>query len=208
MTLLPRLGWSLSAALASFTLLRPPAEPSTAPPAEPRGGLVTLYARDDLACALDLRGGRVGAALSQGEIDLRNAQLVYGAFEPGLLSFGFDDRERVAVLDLGDVYVPPQERAADRTVEYPVALFHTLFVDGSRFFYQGPGRSLHRFDDADRILGSFPPEGLAHVKPQVGHTYVLRAKRDGVGGTDLLFKLHVVAHRPGESLTLRWAPVG
>lgn len=203
MTLLPRLGWSLTAALASLALLRPAPEP----PAVPVGGVVTLYARDDLACAFDLRNGKEGGALFEGEIDLQNAQLIYGAFERDLLSYGFNDRERVAVLDLGEVYVPPQARATDRSLEYPVALFHTLFVDGPRFFYLGPGRSQHRFEDADRILGSFPPEGLAHLAPQVGHTYVLRTKRDGAGGTDQLFKFHVVAHHPGESVTLRWARV-
>lgn len=206
MIALPRLGWSLTAAALSLALLGSPAEPSE-PAAQAPGGIVTLYARDDLACAFDFRTGKVGASILEGEVSLDHAQLLYDVFEPGFLSFGFTDRERVAVLDLGEVYVPPQDRATDRSLEYPVALFHTLFVDGPRFFYLGPGRSLHRFEDADRILGSTPREGLAHVAPVVGHTYVLRTKREGVGGTDELFKFHVVAIRPRESVTLRWARV-
>lgn len=195
--------WCLAASLLAALVLGGDRPESPDPRS---GGLVTLYAHDDLACSFDFRGGRAGGRVQDGEIRLESAQLAYDVFEPGHLSVGFADDERVALLDLGAAYVPPQRRPSDGAREFGLALFHTLQLDGSRFTYSVPGGSRRAVPAADGILGLLPLRGeLTHLAPEVGHTYLLRATREGRAGNDDLFKLHVVAHRPGESLTLRWA---
>jgi len=166
-----------------------------------------LYARDDLASSFDFRSGSAGGRVVEGEIRLADAQLVYGAFLRDQLSFGFVRNERVEVLDLGDVSVVPQVRARDQTVEFPISVLHTLAFDGARFTYLGPGGAVHAFEAADRILGSLPPETLRHLEPQLGHTYLVRVHREGVGARDEFFAFEVVDLEAGRRLTLRWNAV-
>jgi hypothetical protein len=172
-------------------------------PGEPQAGLVTLQAGDDLASSFDFRTGTHGAQVFDGEIEL-SGQIAYDSFAPGLLSYGFVRDEHAALLDLGALEVPPQARARDRALEFPVSLFHTLFLRGPNFQYVGPGGDVHPFEEANAIFEPLPAEALRHVEPELDHVYLLRVKRDGVRD-DELFKFQVVGKIPGHSLTLRWA---
>jgi len=176
-------------------------------PQAPDEGLVTLYARDDLASSFDFRSGTAGGHVVDGEVRLSDAQLAYGAFLRDQLSFGFVRNERVEVRDLGDVSVAPQVRGRDPAAEFPVSVLHTLAFDGARFTYLGPGGDVHSFEPADRILGSLPPEEVRHLEPQLGHTYLLRVHPEGVGLRDEYFAFQVVDLEPGRRLTMRWRAV-
>lgn len=188
------------AALAWFGAFGPAQEATTE-------GLVTLYAGDDLQSSFDFRRGLPGGQVFDGEVELSNAQIAYDVFAPDRISFGFVRDERIEVLDLGDIVVPPQVRARDRALAFPISLFHTLSKRGSSFVYLGPGGDVHAFDPADRILGGTPGLGLRHVEPHVGHTYLVRARLEGVGLPDELYKFEIVDHLPGHSVTLRWGRV-
>lgn len=168
--------------------------------------LTTLYAHDDLQSSFDFRHDRAGGRVEAGEVRLTDAQIAFGSFARGMLSFGFVRDERVVVLDLGELAVAQQARAADRAEEFPVALFHTLFRDGARFAYVGPGGDVHPFEAAEEILGNLPTPGLRHLEPRVGHTYLLRVRRDG-GALDEYFKFEVVDLVADQTLTIRWALV-
>ena len=170
-------------------------------------GLVfTLYARDGLQSSFDFRRGRAGGHVVDGEIRLDDAQVVFDAFAPDQLSVGFLRDERVELLDLGELDVPPQARASDRAEKFALSVFHTLFLDGERLAYVGPGGDAHPLDGTSRLFAT-PPEGLRHVQPVVGHVYVIRALRRTVGSADDVFKFLVLDHVPQQSLTMRWVPV-
>lgn len=175
------------------------------PPPVPREGLVTLLAGDDLASSFDFRSGAHGARVVDGEVRL-SGQLVYDTFAKGLLSHGFVRDEKLAVLDLGALEVQPQARARDAALEFPVSLFHTLFLRGPNFYYVGPGGDAHPFPAADAIFEPLPAEELRHFEPELDHVYLLRVKRDRAREEEL-FKFVVVAKIPDHSLTLRWARV-
>jgi len=175
------------------------------PPPAPREGLVTLLAGDDLASSFDFRSGGPGARVGDGEVRLFG-QLAYGRFAKGMLSHGFVRDEKLAVLDLGPLEVQPQSRARDAALEFPISLFHTLFLRGPNFYYRGPGGDAHPFSAADAIFDPLPAEELRHLEPEADHVYLLRVKRDGARQEEL-FKFQVVAEIPDHSLTLRWASV-
>ena len=78
--------------VAPLALLR-----EAGPQAQPEEGLVTLYARDDLASSFDFRSGTAGGRVVDGEIRLTDAQLAYGAFLRDQLSFGLVRNERVDI---------------------------------------------------------------------------------------------------------------
>ncbi|NOT32459.1 MAG: hypothetical protein HOP15_18595 [Planctomycetes bacterium] len=196
--------WLVCASLALFPLAlvavddRPPHE---------RAGLVTLFAHDDIQSSFDFRQGRAGGHILDGEVRLESAQLAFDVFAREQVSFGFVRDERVELLDLGELRVAPSVRARDRAEEFPIALFHTLAFEGARFSYLGPGGDVLALDLAGRLLGPLPLEGIRHVEPRVGHTYLMRVRRKGSRLADELFKFQVVALVHGHSLTIRWAPV-
>jgi hypothetical protein len=197
-----------AACLLSLSFLVPCAWVGDEP--EPRAeesALFTFVAHDDLQSSLDLRQGRAGGRVEDGEIELEGAQLAFEVFAPDRLSFGFVREESVDVLDLGPVSVSPQPRARDGAEKFALGLFHTLFFDGARFWYTGPGGAEHPCERADRILGPLPPRGVRHLEPRAGHTYLVRLQREGLGSVEEFFKFQVVALLPGHSLTIRWAPV-
>jgi hypothetical protein len=170
------------------------------------GGIVTLYANDDLQSSFDFRGGGPGGRLVGGEVRLDGAQIVFDVFAAGHISFGFTRDERVEVLDLGSVLVPPEPRARDRAEEFPISIFHTLFRDDNGFALVGPGGDPDPYGRADRILTAPLKQGMRHVEPFVGHTYLLRVRRNDTSA-DELFKFQVIGIVPEHSLTFRWAPV-
>ena len=180
-------------------------------PADTRlaGGMATLLAHDDLRSSFSFRNGAFGAQIQDGELRLDDAQLVFHTFGENLLSFGFVRNELVSVLDLGDLVAPGIERAADLAPKPPVSIFHTLFLDGVVFKYQGPLNQAHRLPEAQAIVSAIPPPGIFHIEPQIGHTYLLKAqRRAGHGDTrPQFFKFLVVDFEPGHRLTLRWGPL-
>lgn len=195
---LPAAGWLALPLLCAPLALRPAEDQA------PNEGLFTFFAHDDLQSTFDFRLGRAGGRVESGEVFLDGAQLAFGVFAPDLLSFGFVFDENVEVLDLGEAYVAPQARARDGAEEFAIGIFHTLSFDGLRFSYVDAGGDVRPYDPADRILGALPPEGLRHVAPVVGHTYVVRVRRRGASREEF-FKFQVVDLLPGHSLTIRWA---
>jgi hypothetical protein len=170
------------------------------------GGVVTLLSADDLLSSFDFRSGSRSAAIFDGEIDLRGVQVVYETFLAGHLTIGFSRDERVDLLDLGDVEVVPVAHSRDRTEEFPVSVFHTLFRDDNGFSFIAPEGDVDPCEAASRILKGVPPQGMRHIVPVAGHVYILRLRRNDTS-RDEFFKLQVLGVLPGHSLTFRWAPL-
>ena len=173
----------------------------------PTSGVVTLYAEDDLLSSFSFSGGCAGGRIVDGELVLDDAQMAFDVFAENMITFGFVRDARTRILDLGDVSVPPRERAVDRAPKLPTSLFQTLFLSGAHFSYLDPTGREHRFKDASEIMNALPTEGIYHLEPIVGHTYLVRTNRKGEGTPDELAKFQVIDFRPGRSLTIRWANI-
>jgi hypothetical protein len=172
------------------------------------GGLVTLWAHDDLRAAFSFERGEFITEIRDGELILDEAQIVFDLLEFDHLSYGFYYNEEVQIVDLGDFRVPPYERPQDLSPKPDLSVFHTLFLDGNRFHYRGPIRKSYRLKEADAVLGSFPSPHTTHFIPEVGSVYVMAFKpRGSSAGEANAFKFQVVDYRPGRSLTLRWSKV-
>lgn len=169
--------------------------------------VVTLYASDDLLSSFDFRCGGPGGRVVEGEVRLDGAQIAFDLFVAGHISFGFTRDERVEVLDLGPVRLPPVARARDRAEEFPISIFHTLFRDDNGFAIVSPGGDPDPYSRADRILTAPLKQGMRHLEPRVGHTYLVRVRRNDTS-VDELFKFQVIGLVPEHSMTIRWAPVG
>jgi hypothetical protein len=174
-----------------------------APPV-PTSGIATLYAHDDLSSSFDFRNGSAGGRVWDGEVQLTQAQILFDVLAPGQISFGFSRDERVDVLDLGPLVVPPRVRARDRALEFELSIVHTLFLGPDGFAYVGPGGDVDPLPEAEALRTLPLKTGIGHVEPVVGHTYLVRVRRNGTS-LDEYFKFEVIGILPGHSLTLRWA---
>ncbi len=173
----------------------------------PCSGIVTLYAEDDLQSSFSFRGGCAGGRVVDGELVLDDAQIAFDVLAENMITFGFVRDARTMILDLGDVSVPARERAVDRAPKLPTSLFQTLFLNGVHFSYRDPTGRPHRFKEANDIMNALPPEGLYHLEPIVGHTYLVRTNRKGTDTPNEFAKFRVIDFRPGRSLTIRWANI-
>lgn len=194
------LGAALAVGLLSSAL-------TTQQPATPSGGLITLYEHDDLASSLNFRAGAHGGTVVNGQIQLADAQLVYGSFSSGLLSFGFAADEAVNVVDLGTAEVEFNADVQDAALKYPISVIPTLGVAGRRLTFQATNGTQVRLGAGNAVF-EVPSRGLQHVEPVLDHCYVIRYQRTRGDRRDMLAKFQVVEHRPGESITLRWANIG
>jgi hypothetical protein len=176
-------------------------------PAVPNGGLITLYQHDDVASSLDFRTGNHGGRVVDGQIQLVDAQLVYGSFATGHLSFGFAADEAVNVVDLGTAEVDFNAGAQDAALKFPISVIPTLGVSGRRLTFQETNGTHVRLGTGNAVF-DVPKRGLQHIEPQLDHCYVIRYQRTRGDRRDMLAKFQVVEHRPGESITLRWANIG
>ncbi len=176
----------------------------------PNGGLITLYEHDDVASSLDFRTRNHGGRIVDGQIELVDAQLVYGSFATGLLSFGFAADEAVNVVDLGPSEVEFVSSAQDAALKFPISALHTMGASGRRLTFQPANGSQVRLGagNAGNAVFDVPKRGLQHIEAQIDHCYVIRYQRTRGDRRDMLAKFQVVEHRPGESITLRWANIG
>lgn len=164
--------------------------------------LVTLWALDERAASLDPVSGTNGADFANGQIGLTRAALAYHAFAPEMLSFGFRDGERAALLDLGDFRVPPLVVQRDLTPRTPVTAFHSLTLERGKLQYIAPINRPLLMLEGQSVLGPLPPEGIQHVEPRAGHIYLLRSQSPA---GELFVKILVLDVQPGRSITLRYA---
>ncbi len=182
------------------------AAPAAQEPA-PQSGIVTLYRHDPLGAAFSFSQGDYGGQVSEGQLRLEGAQLVYGGFESGQMTVGFSADEPANIVDLGEVLVPPVLLSQEATARFPVNLFATLGIDGRRLVYQPANGSVVRLGSGNEVFG-VPQRVMQHVAPVPGHCYIARFQQTRRGRRDIFVKFVVVEHNPGESVTLRWQNLG
>lgn len=192
----------VSVVLSALALAASPAPVQTVPAGSQ---LITLRGHDTLTAAWDDRAGSYVTALNQGELDLGRASLAYGILEEGKLSFGFRLRERATLVDVGDFRVKPLVRPRDIVPKPAVSVISTLRLERNNIQYMAPVGRWLELKEASPVLGRLKSEGVQHIEPEVGHTYLLRYAFDG---SESIVAFHVVEHVPGERLVLRIKTLG
>lgn len=171
----------------------------------PTGELVTLYAVDDSSCSFDFDRGTV-VEVDRARLDLAVADMVFGRYSEGVLTFAHARNARAIVIDLGEEYVEANSQPTDEAPRVPLSIFYSIFLDGRRIKYVDGGGTLHHHRRGQDVLNQYPDAGAFHVEPKEGHTYLLRyAER--LHGVSRLVKFQVIDVEPGRWLTFRWAPM-
>jgi hypothetical protein len=169
------------------------------------GVVLTLTAADDLTASVDLDRLTHSGLILDGQLILDEAELAYGLFREGALSFGFRTKEQARLEDLGDLRVSPVARPSDVSPKLSASVFHTLVSKSGRVQYSKPVGKTARPPQGQAIFANFPPSGIQHVVPEVGHVYLLRYRTPPAKErTQGLVKIQVLAVDP-QQVTLRIA---
>jgi hypothetical protein len=157
--------------------------PTATPIGTPAGQITTLYASDPIESSLDLRTGRSGLVVQDGEVRNRDSHVCLG-YAPDSLAVAIQGGDRGAIVDLGTLEATQPSSGTTR-VGNGGNVFVALKLQAIRSH-----PALHE------------TTGVATAPVVAGHVYVARIVNDRE--QELFFKLLVLEFRPGESVTFRW----
>jgi len=184
------------------------ATPAPEDPAPAGPGLVTLYSGDPVAHVLDLATGAFGARIDGTLLRETRAHLDYGTYADDALTLALDEDDRGLWIDLGHW----ADIARDMDIEEADGggiVFASISVDGSevRVAKRFPRDSFQNLPAGRPLLSSLAGERRVAVHPVAGHIYLARVEHRHRKTPPVHAKILVVAHRPGDSVVLRWEPV-
>jgi hypothetical protein len=169
-----------------------------------RGGIFTMYVHDPLARTMCFSDGKEGFAFVDNDWRNRCSDLSYILASGGSLASGVEVDRVAAIVDLG---TPEELRQRYGFEEAPEGAtgFASLHLAGNKIMVlkqdiQKPEYQPLR--EGFKLFTEVGPSANAPIK--LGHIYLVRIADKKDTSYQQLVKLMVIAHRPEESVTLRW----
>ena len=183
-----------------------PSAPDEKRAAQPkkRGGIFTIYVHDPLARTMCFSDGKEGFAFVNNEYRNRCSDLGYTLASNGSLVSGIEVNRVAAIVDLG----PPNElrrRSGFEDAPGGGTGFASLHLNGDKIMIlkQDFGKPEYQpLQEGAQLFTELTPSATAPIK--LGHIYLVRIADKKDTNFQQLVKLMVIAHRPEESVTLRW----
>lgn len=181
-----------------------PSAPDEKRAAQPRkrGGIFTLYAIDPLARTLCFNDGKEGMAFTNTNWGNRCSDL---SFAGNNLVSGIEIERLAAILDLG-TGDELSNRYGFEDAQGGGTGFASIHLQGDKVMVLKQDFRKQEFqpllqEDA-KLLAEVGSSVAAPIK--LGHIYLVRIVDKKDKSTQQIVKLMVIAHRPEESVTLRW----
>jgi hypothetical protein len=169
-----------------------------------RGGIFTMYVHDPLARTMCFSDGKEGFAFVDNDWRNRCSDLSYILASGGSLASGVEVNRVAAIVDLG---TPDDLRQRYGFEEAPEGAtgFASLHLAGNKIMVlkqdiQKP--EYQPLKEGSKLFTEVAPS--ANVPIKLGHIYLVRIADKNDTSFQQLVKLMVIAHRPEESVTLRW----
>lgn len=172
-----------------------------------RGGIATLYARDPITRTLCFDDGQAGHVFQEGEVRNRCSHLDFNAYAAGGFSVGVQGGNVGRIVDLGTADELQRRYGYSETVGKGQG-FASLGARGGKVFVLKGGHrdgAAQEVSEAAALFGPGRPGEVMQSAPvKAGHIYLVRLTDRHEPSFELTVKLLVLAHAPGESVTLRW----
>jgi hypothetical protein len=174
----------------------------------PGPGLVTLYSGDPVSHTLNLVDGSFGAAVEGTLFRESRAHLDYGTYNDDALTIALDEDDRGLMVDLGH-WVEVARSLGIEEADGGGITFASISVDAGKFRVakKHPKDSFQDLLAGRPLLSSLAGERRVNLHPVPGHIYLVRIEDHHREAPAVYAKILVVAHRPGESVVLRWEPI-
>jgi hypothetical protein len=172
-------------------------------PAGEVGGITTLYALDPVACSFSFGDGIYGQVVQDGVVKNRQSDIDFGRYGSDQFSAGLEGGRLGAIVDLGTAVDLQRRYSYPETVGNPQG-FSSLRVSGGKLVvgmdYRTP--TARPLKEAELLTTT---KRLAQVPVLPGHIYLVRLVDRHDPTFERIAKLLVLEHRPGSSVTFRWA---
>ena len=172
--------------------------------ARKRGGIFTIYAVDPLARTFCFSDGKEGMVFTNTDWGNRCSDLTYSAASGGSLVSGIEKDRLAAIVDLGTAD-ELRNRYGFEDAQGGGTGFASLHLQGDKVMVLKQDHSTQEFQplqEGSRLFADVGPNATAPIR--LGHIYLVRIADKKDRSTQHLVKLMVIAHRPEESVTLRW----
>jgi hypothetical protein len=172
--------------------------------AQTTGGFTTLYARDPLAQSLCLRDGGYGTVIQDHELRNRCSDLNFNSYKPDALTVGIEGGREGVIVDLGSPAELQKKYGYRETVGHGQGYASLQRKEGKLHILQNAfTRTTQELQGIEPLFQKPAAETkTASIKP--GNIYLIRLTDSYDKSFERLAKLIVVAHSPGESVTIRW----
>ena len=169
-----------------------------------RGGIFTLYIHDPLARTMCLSDGKEGFAFVDNDWRNRCSDLSYILASGGSLASGVEVNRVAAIVDLGTSEELRQHYGFEEAPGGATG-FASLHLAGDKIMVlkediQKP--EYQPLQEGPKLFTEVAPSVTAPIK--LGHIYLVRIADKKDTSFQQIIKLMVIAHRPEESVTLRW----
>ncbi len=170
-----------------------------------RGGIATMYWLDPLTRALCFHDGRAGLMIQNDRLENRCSDLSFTTAGGGSLVIGIEANRVGAIIDLGTAD-ELRERYGFEDAAAGGEGFASLRLQDGKFMIlkeDGPPEQLQPLKESQTLFVNVRSSANAPIK--LGHIYLLHLADKKDSSFQQFVKLIVIAYRPNESVTLRWA---
>lgn len=170
----------------------------------PTEALTTLYRFDPVLSSISLQTGELGARIVDGELQLLEADIAYGRPEGGLQA-GLSEDRPAQILDMGTLQQLAQVYGYETPDGYS-QFWASMRLDGDELEV-AEVEIEDRYQEVTeyRSLLKLRPRVLDRTEVRAGHVYMIRITDRRDRRYELIAKLLILAHDPGERVTFRWS---
>lgn len=169
-----------------------------------RGGIFTIYAVDPLARTFCFADGKEGMVFTNTDWGNRCSDLSYSPAGGGSFVSGIEQDRLAAIVDLGTAD-ELRNRYGFEDAPGGGTGFASIHLQGDKVMVLKQDHSTQEFQPLQEGSKLFTDLGTNTTAPiKLGHIYLVRIADKKDRSTQQLVKLMVIAHRPEESVTLRW----
>jgi hypothetical protein len=168
-----------------------------------KGGMATLYAQDPLMQSFCFRDGGAGHVFQQNEVRNRCSDINYHSYYAEQFAVGIEGARLGVIVDLGTTDDLKKEYGYEETVGAGQG-FASIHLENGKLVILKDRRSQEMQELKESLQVFEQPTSTAKASVKVGHIYLARISEKRNPNAQVLVKLLVVGHVPGESVTFRW----
>ena len=168
-----------------------------------KGGVATLYALDPLAQSFCFRDASAGLIFQQHAVKNRCSDVNYNSYYADQFAVGVEGGRVGVIVDLGTAADLKNEYGYQETVGNGQGFASIHFEDGKLVILRDRrARVMQEMKETQQLFA--PPKSGANAPVKLGHIYLARITDSHDSRFQLLVKLLVISHTPGEAVTFRW----
>lgn len=170
-----------------------------------KDNITTLYAMDPIASMFCFGDGEYGQTISDWTVYNRDSDIDFNNYKTASFSVGIEGGRVATIVDLGSKEELQEKYKYPETVGHGQG-FASIHRRNQTLLILKSSTNGHNFQTMDESAQLFAVgTSAANALVKLGHVYALRITDQFTRDFERIVKILVIAYRPGESVTIRWA---